>query len=250
MNQAVTPSVSKARLSLIGRLTQHPGSPVKRMLKRLKLHKLFPFLINKYFAELSFQRLWAPIFVQNKAKVIEYWKRYRCYDDIMQRVPMTDQTTVLDVGCGVSTILHFLPGKRYGIDPLADEYAKFYAYPSELNIRKGFGESIPFPDAFCDVVFSSNMLDHTTDPAKTVSEIHRVLKPDGRFVLIVEIFPSKEQRDLAHPHSLTRDDVHALLSGKFQVLFEKTSPWMLVISYVTGTNELEGEQLIAVLKKI
>ena len=243
------PRVSKSRLYLIGKLAQMQGSPVRRVLKRMRLQRPFPFLINKYYSELAFQRRWAPVFQDNKPKVLEYWKRYRYFDEIVALAGLDDASVVLDVGCGVSTVLHFVPGQRYGIDPFAEEYRKFYAYTPELHIQKGFGEHIPFGDVFFDVVLSSNMLDHCTDPRMMVAEIHRVLKPGGYLVLTVEIFHSKVTRGLAHLHSLTRDEVPELLAGKFEVCFERTSPWIQLTSYVTGTNKVEGEQLITVLRR-
>ena len=41
------------------------------------------------------------------------------------------------------------------------------------------GRHIPYPDASFDVVFSSNVLEHVTDPAQLSNEIQRVLKPGG-----------------------------------------------------------------------
>jgi SAM-dependent methyltransferase len=243
------PNASRLRLSVIGKLTRFSRSPVTRLLRTLRVDKLFPFVIDKYYAELAFQREWTPLFLKKKDKVLEYWKRFRYLNEIIQICKITDASSVLDVGCGISGVLNFLPGKRYGIDPLAEEYLKFYQYPADLNIRKGFGEAIPFPNETFDVVLSSHMLDHTTDPSMTLDEISRVLKPTGHFVLVVEIFPSQAERDLAHPHSLTRDDVYKLLSGRFENIFERTSPWMLVSSYVKGSTKLAGEQLIMVLTK-
>jgi ubiquinone/menaquinone biosynthesis C-methylase UbiE len=207
-----------------------------------------PFLVNKYYAELRFQRKWVGQFVGNEAKVLQYWKEYRYLDDIQRICQIDDSKTVLDIGCGISSVLHFVRGRRFGIDPLAEEYAKIYDYPPELTIRRGFGEKVPFPDKFFDVVFCSNVLDHTTDPERTLEEISRVLKRDGHFVMTVEIFEDKAERDLSHPHSLTREDVEALLGRRFVVEFERTSPWMWLMSYVDGSKEVIGEQLVMVMR--
>ncbi len=47
------------------------------------------------------------------------------------------------------------------------------------KILMATGESIPFPDATFDVVYSANVLEHTADPVKVLSESLRVLKPGG-----------------------------------------------------------------------
>jgi ubiquinone/menaquinone biosynthesis C-methylase UbiE len=161
------------------------------LLKRLLLRLLF---WDKYTAELVFQIEWAREFKSNKDKVLEYWRRFRYLDDIIRICKIKSDTKILDVGCGISTVLHFVEGKRYGIDPLACEYKRFYTYPEGINIQNGFGEEIPFPNEYFDVVFCSNVLDHVSDPAKTIEEIKRVLKSKGYFVLTVEIFEKNKER--------------------------------------------------------
>ena len=50
----------------------------------------------------------------------------------------------------VKIVLHFLNGKRYGIDPLAESYKNLYKYPEDIHIQKAEGEYIPFLDEFFD----------------------------------------------------------------------------------------------------
>lgn len=191
-------------------------TPIKSIFKMPGFSKLFSTFGVKYITELSFQTRWAEEFKENKSKVLEYWQRYRYLEEINKICEIQNNTRILDVGCGISTILHFLDGEKYGIDPLADEYQKLYNYPPEINIQKGFGENIPFADEYFDIVFCSNALDHVTDPEKTINEIYRVLKTGGYFVLTVEIFPRKTARNLAHPHSLTKKDIDLLLNNIIQ----------------------------------
>jgi SAM-dependent methyltransferase len=205
---------------------------------------------KKYHSELLFQKEWSEEFKQNKDKVLEYWERYRCLDDINAFCNFTDDTRVLDVGCGIATVLHYVKGERFGIDPLADEYLKLYEYPEGIHIRKGFGEDIPFPDGYFDVVFCSNVLDHVTNPQKTVHEIHRVLRTGGYFVLTVEIFREKRKRDSKHPHCFLRKDISSLLGSKFIPVFERDSPWIGVRAFIQGVRESEKKELIMVLEKV
>ena len=224
--------------------------PIRTLFKKMRFGRLFSFVIDKYDFELSFQGGWAKEFKENKSKVLEYWKKYRYLDEINNICKIDDNNRVLDIGCGISTVLHYIKGERFGIDPLADEYFKLYNYPEGIKIQKGFGENISFSSQFFDVVFCSNVLDHTTDPQKTVDEIFRVLKNGGYFVLTVEVFESKKQRDLAHPHCFTKEDIFSLIGTKFVIIFENISPWIGLRAYINGSRESHNEELIMVLKKV
>jgi len=208
-------------------------------------------LIDKYRSELRFQRKWAKIFEKNKGKVLEYWKTYRYLDDIINICKITDKQCVLDIGCGISTVLHYVDGRKFGIDPLADEYTKLYKYPENIKIVKGLGEYLPFLDRYFDVVFCTNVLDHVTDPKRIIYEIYRVLKPGGYFILTVEIFNKKQKRDQAHPFCFTKIDVYRLLESinGFNNIFEQESLWIGLYSYVNGLREAKGRELIMILRK-
>ncbi len=246
----MTPSLTRVRLYLIGRLAAiPPRHPIKRLARFLRLGRVVPGLSNKYYSELSWQNRWAPLFRNNVDKVLHYWREYRFFDDITRLLSLTETSRILDVGCGISTVLHFLPGERHGIDPLAEEYKRIYRYPDGIHVTQGFGEAIPFPDSYFDAVFCSNVLDHTSDPPKVVEEMYRVMRPGGHLVLTVEIFPSARERDLSHPHAFTKAEVRELLNGRFVSLFEKESPWIMLMHYVDGSMKREGDQLIVVARK-
>lgn len=210
---------------------------------------LFFHIHKKEDAELAFQKSWASLFQKNKDAVLEYWKTYRYMDDVVNVTGISERSKVLDVGCGISTILHFLPGERYGIDPLADEYSKIYKYPADIHIRSGAGESIPFDDNTFDIVFCSNVLDHTENPQKVVAEISRVLTPRGFFVLTVEVFGAREKRDAAHPHDLLKEDVLSLVGNSFQERFLKESSWIGLRQYVLGRREERNKEIIFIGQK-
>ena len=48
----------------------------------------------------------------------------------------------------------------------------------------------PFNDNYFEEVFLSHVLEHAEDPNRVMAEIYRVLKPDGRAVIIVPYFTS------------------------------------------------------------
>ncbi len=224
-----------------------PG-PIKSALRILGFGKLLSCFWNNYTAEVAYQKGLVKGLRHNKSKVLEYWEKYRYLDEINAICKIEDNTKVLDVGCGISTVLHFIDGERYGIDPLADKYKQLYSYPEGINIRKGFGEEIPFPDEYFDIVFCSSTLDHVTDPPQAIDEIHRVLKPGGFFVLSVEIFEEKTVSDHSL-HSLTKGDVYSLLEGKLRTILERESPRIALKAYINGSRKSHNKELIMLLKK-
>jgi SAM-dependent methyltransferase len=224
--------------------------PVRNLLSKLGVGKLMGLFYNKYTAELNFQKGWAKEFPKHNEKVLEYWRKYRYLDNINQICDINDESKVLDVGCGISSVLHYVKGsKRVGVDPLADDYLKVYNYPEGIEVKKGFGEDLEFNNELFDVVFCSNVLDHTTNPQKNINEIWRVLKPGGYFVLTLELFDEKKRRDVAHPHAITRKDVIDLTGDDFSCLFQRESPWIGVGAYVNGATTSYNKELIAIFKK-
>jgi ubiquinone/menaquinone biosynthesis C-methylase UbiE len=100
---------------------------------------------------------------------------------------ITPETRILEVGSGPHGINFFHPnGRRISLDPLAGFFYKefdFMQKNSHSLLVQGMGEFLPFSDKSIDVVICDNVLDHTLDSKKILSEIHRVLKDDGLFYL-------------------------------------------------------------------
>lgn len=182
-------------------------------------------------------------------KCREYWNTHRHLQDIAAIVPLNDESRILDVGCGISTVLCFLPGRRVGIDPLADRYRAAFRYPAGIELRAAPGEAIPFEAGAFDVVFCSNCIDHTTDPVQTISEIRRVLRPGGWFVLTCEVFARDQgARNEGHPHSLTAAALRRL-AAPFECVREWQSPWYGLRGYALGHPPTAQMEHILLLQK-
>ena len=88
---------------------------------------------------------------------------------------------VLDVGCGTGDFLAFRPG-TVGVD--VNPYNVRHCRERGLRVELLQPDTdYPFADASFDGAVMDNVLEHLVDPDPTVSEIHRVLRPQGTFVV-------------------------------------------------------------------
>ena len=102
-------------------------------------------------------------------------------------------TRIICIGGGSGDDLpHVTSHFKFNVDHLAHEYVKLSKEMVEEQATEGTikhiastSEFLPFRDNYADVVYSRNSLDHVNNPLKTMLEIHRVLKPKGRFFLSV-----------------------------------------------------------------
>ena len=99
---------------------------------------------------------------------------------------------VLEIGCGLGTdgAQFAAAGADYtGID-LTEASIKLARKRFELaglhgEFRMADAEALDFPDDSFDLVYSHGVLHHTPDTASAVHEIHRVLKPGGRAMVML-----------------------------------------------------------------
>lgn len=122
---------------------------------------------------------------------------------------------MLDIGCGLTSILNIIDfGKKYGVDIGVHKLStEGFDLNKDIYWIAGDGEYLPFENDSLDIVFSTNSLDHIPHPKKCLKEIKRVLKHNGLFFLIIDIF-SKDRgyRNKKHPNSLTSEEIKKMLS--------------------------------------
>lgn len=99
---------------------------------------------------------------------------------------------VLEIGCGLGTdgAQFAKAGADYtGVDlteaavDLARTRFEVSGLPGEFRVADA--ENLDFADDSFDLVYSHGVLHHTPDTAQAVKEIHRVLKPGGRAVVML-----------------------------------------------------------------
>jgi len=102
--------------------------------------------------------------------------------------------TVVDIGCGpgylVAVIAKSLPHLHIiGVD-IAEEMLQVatnnlssLGFKERVMFRQGDVKKMPFEDNAVDFVVSTFSLHHWPDPSRALQEIHRVLKPEGQFLI-------------------------------------------------------------------
>jgi SAM-dependent methyltransferase len=123
---------------------------------------------------------------------------------------------VLDIATGTgNTALAFAPlvSKVTGIDmsPNMLEQAKTRAITEKIlnaEFLEGDAQNLPFPNASFTVVTSRHAPHHFHDVPKFLSEVRRVLKPRGRFVLSDQIVIDAIDQDWVNAFQRTRDPSH------------------------------------------
>ena len=108
---------------------------------------------------------------------------------------VSPDTVVVDVGCGTGSALRRIAprvpdGTLIGLDPIprmleiARERASEDPNGHRIEFREAPAERLPLADDSADLVFAFDSIDHWQDKAAGLREIRRVLRPEGRLVVV------------------------------------------------------------------
>jgi SAM-dependent methyltransferase len=102
----------------------------------------------------------------------------------MRYLRWTPNGRLLDVGCGSGDWLLTMRGWGWRVEGLDfDEKAVAMARQNGLDVRHGALEQEGFPDNTFDAITLSHVIEHVPDPALTLAECARILKPGGTLVV-------------------------------------------------------------------
>jgi SAM-dependent methyltransferase len=175
-------------------------------------------------------------------------------DEVLRRLAIAPGERILEIGFGHGRTLERAiaanPEATFaGIDHAGDMVAALgrrcarAVHAGRLEVREGSSDALPWPDASFDGAFAVHTLYFWKRPEQHLAEIHRVLRPGGRFVLgFRERAPKVEA---AFPSDIyafrSRDDVEALLGAAgFQSSLSPASGPGLWIAVSRSTIGLAG----------
>jgi len=112
--------------------------------------------------------------------------------------PIHEGEAILDIGCGagvdsiIAARLVGPSGSVTGIDLVPEMLARAsenarLAGLDNVTFQESSAEQLPFPDNSFDMVISNGVFNLVVDKVKALSEVFRVLKPGGRFLLADQV---------------------------------------------------------------
>ncbi|QJR35458.1 class I SAM-dependent methyltransferase [Gemmatimonas groenlandica] len=158
------------------------------------------------------------------------WKGYVAASTALaaSRLELTPNEWLLDVGCGTGALLEQLhrraPSARLiGVDATVGMLLRARARlaPAVLLVEST-GEALPLADASVQSVVSTSALHYMEDAPRALREMHRVLAPGGRLVIVDWCADFLTMRaldvalrvfDRAHTQTFTSAAVQRLVAG-------------------------------------
>ena len=118
----------------------------------------------------------------------------------LKLVDVQDGWTMLDIGCGGGATLQRLLKRSqdahvYGIDISEESVAKAKkvnadVLDKQVFICQGSAEKLPYEDGKFDLVTAVETVYFWPNLPDCMQEVHRVLKPGGKFAILVEVVDS------------------------------------------------------------
>ncbi len=164
---------------------------------------------------------------------------------------------VLEIGIGTGRNLEFYPAsaRLVGVDVsqgmLAIARRRAKDLGRDIDLRQGDAESLMFADESFDTVVCTLVLCSVPDDRQTLSEVQRVLKHEGRLVLVEHVrsplLPIRIVQQILEPlmlktehDHLLRDPVDHLTAQGFEIETSERMKWGIVERLVARNARFGG----------
>jgi SAM-dependent methyltransferase len=131
-----------------------------------------------------------------------YRGRRRVLAAVLDRLELPQGCAVLDAGCGsgrtMDDLARFGPVAGFDFSPLAVESARARGH---RDVQRGRLEEIPHADHSFDLITCLDVVEHTTDDVRSLSELRRVARPGAVLVATVPAYQALwSDHDVANEH--------------------------------------------------
>ena len=151
------------------------------------------------FAAVLFEGL--PARYDRLAEVLSFGQNRRWREEMVMHLARFQPERILDVATGTGgvaiALAHATDADIVGVDlsePMLErgrERVRDAGLDNRIRLRLGRAEALPFPDASFDAVSFTYLLRYVADPAATLSELSRVLRPGGGMASLDFYVPQK-----------------------------------------------------------
>ncbi|MFC1658186.1 class I SAM-dependent methyltransferase [Candidatus Omnitrophota bacterium] len=111
------------------------------------------------------------------------WKVNYLYDKVLEILGNLPAAKLLELGTGGGTLAKQAKDRGWQVTALDIEKEPF-KYKHEIEFRQGdLNQGLPFGEEAFDCVVMLEVIEHLKNPSFVLSQIYRVLKPGGIFIL-------------------------------------------------------------------
>jgi len=193
-------------------------------------------------------------YIRNKVNSKKYLQSKANYwHNVLEELPevkITEDTKILDVGCGPSGILLAVDsGKRTGLDSLMNYYLDSFPYLHQMDVEWINGTIEDFyPSEKFNVIFMMNSLDHVKNPQLAVESAKRLLLEGGYLIVSLNchnytflkryFIKFNKYVDTYHPFQWDKKDVLNLLRDFEMIKIENVDDLVIRLQeQVTENNQ-------------
>src|SRR5690349_12922370 len=126
----------------------------------------------------------------NQLSEVHCWfvARRKLILDLMKEYNVSTEQSILEIGCGWGELINELNAKGFshtsGFD-ISDEAVAHCQSRGLRNIVKMDVTKMKYEDNSFDLIIASDVLEHVENEQQALKEIHRILKEDGLFIIMV-----------------------------------------------------------------
>lgn len=180
------------------------------------------------------------------------------FDHALEQIPA--QASILEVGSGSGELWAMCKDRvpagwdvtlsDFAMGILNDAKKKLDGVAFEPEYREIDVQSIPYPDESFDAVFANFMLYHVPDRDKAISELRRVLKPNGvLFACTLGNNHMREYNQLVYKILFDADFQTSIIHGEFSIenaneQLQKSFGQIELVFYDDGLRVTEAEPVV------